>query len=274
VAEGGATSDAGVAACGEHAAWSRCTQRASLLPCGQVAQRPRRATKIADRHGLWQWRVALWTIGPVTTGKPTECKAMKGARERCMATHHNRNRTCYNSGIRERVVRDTVKELEKWLQGNGDANKIQVVCDVASTAAGVAGGIAGSTVGAAQGQSIGSWLGEQVGWESAGSAAGLVIGGILGGLAGHTTANSVATYALNSFFSLGPKHALHDCYELLEVSRESTVQELTKAYRRKSIMHHPDKPQGSHQMMTKLNLCREILVLSVKNDPMHRHDDL
>ena len=147
---------------------------------------------------------------------------------------------------------------------------LQVVCDVASTAAGVAGGIAGSTVGAAQGQSIGSWLGEQVdhisvlsvslfwqvGWESAGSAAGLVIGGILGGLAGHTTANSVklcvvewhtdcecpqvATYALNSFFSLGPKHALHDCYELLEVSRESTVQELTKAYRRHVYMgaHH------------------------------------
>jgi molecular chaperone DnaJ len=52
-------------------------------------------------------------------------------------------------------------------------------------------------------------------------------------------------------------HAKRDYYEVLSVSREASVDELRKAYRREALKHHPDRNQGDHSAEAKFKEVNE-----------------
>ncbi|MDD3787169.1 MAG: molecular chaperone DnaJ [Petrimonas sp.] len=57
-----------------------------------------------------------------------------------------------------------------------------------------------------------------------------------------------------------------DYYEVLEVTRTATVEEIKKAYRKKAIQYHPDKNPGDHQAEEKFKEAAEAYeVLSDQN---------
>ena len=56
-----------------------------------------------------------------------------------------------------------------------------------------------------------------------------------------------------------------DLYSILEVDQNATIDEIKSAYRKKAIIHHPDKG-GDEEMFKKLNHAYEVL-----SDPDKRH---
>lgn len=59
-----------------------------------------------------------------------------------------------------------------------------------------------------------------------------------------------------------------DYYEILEVSREVTVTELKKAYRKKALELHPDRNPGNPEAEEKFKVCAE--AYAVLSDPQKR----
>ena len=59
-----------------------------------------------------------------------------------------------------------------------------------------------------------------------------------------------------------------DYYEVLEVSREVTVIELKKAYRKKALEHHPDRNPDNPEAEDKFKVCAE--AYAVLSDPQKR----
>ena len=51
-----------------------------------------------------------------------------------------------------------------------------------------------------------------------------------------------------------------DYYEVLEVTKESTVEEIKKAYRKKAIQYHPDKNPGDKEAEEKFKEAARINV--------------
>lgn len=51
-----------------------------------------------------------------------------------------------------------------------------------------------------------------------------------------------------------------DLYEILEISPNSTKDQITKAYRRLAKLYHPDKPNGDTEKFQKINYAYNILI--------------
>ncbi|CAF2965443.1 unnamed protein product [Rotaria sp. Silwood2] len=59
-------------------------------------------------------------------------------------------------------------------------------------------------------------------------------------------------------------------YDVLGVDENATTEEINRAFRRKSLEHHPDRG-GSHEMMQQINAAREILTDPKKRDIYDRY---
>src|SRR4051812_765285 len=62
--------------------------------------------------------------------------------------------------------------------------------------------------------------------------------------------------------------AKRDYYDILEVSKSASAEELKKAYRKMAIKYHPDKNPGDHEAEEKFKEAAE--AYEVLNDPDKR----
>ena len=60
-----------------------------------------------------------------------------------------------------------------------------------------------------------------------------------------------------------------DYYEVLEISKTATVEEIKKAYRKAALKHHPDKNAGNKEAESKFKEAAE--AYEVLSDPEKRH---
>lgn len=63
--------------------------------------------------------------------------------------------------------------------------------------------------------------------------------------------------AFTGFAALPAPGAERPWWEVLEVPRDATRDEITAAHKRLSMKHHPDRPGGSHERMAEINTARE-----------------
>lgn len=63
-----------------------------------------------------------------------------------------------------------------------------------------------------------------------------------------------------------------DYYEVLEVTKESTVEEIKKAYRKKAIQYHPDKNPGDKEAEEKFKEAAEAYDVLSNPDKRARYD--
>jgi molecular chaperone DnaJ len=58
---------------------------------------------------------------------------------------------------------------------------------------------------------------------------------------------------------------MQNFYELLEISQESTNEEITKAYKRQALKHHPDKSDSVENIFIQVREAYDTLI-----DPLKR----
>ena len=63
-----------------------------------------------------------------------------------------------------------------------------------------------------------------------------------------------------------------DYYDVLEVSRDASVAEIKKAYRRKAMEHHPDRNDGSKGAEEKFKEAAEAYEVLCDQDQRSRYD--
>ena len=66
--------------------------------------------------------------------------------------------------------------------------------------------------------------------------------------------------------------AKRDYYEILEVSKTATPEELKKAYRKKAIQYHPDKNQGDKAAEEKFKEAAEAYEVLSNPEKRQRYD--
>ena len=66
--------------------------------------------------------------------------------------------------------------------------------------------------------------------------------------------------AFTGFTALPPPEAVDDPYEILGVQRGATEADIQRCYRILAARYHPDRTDGDHTMMTKLNRARDALL--------------
>ena len=110
-------------------------------------------------------------------------------------------------------------------------------------------------MGKAVGRELGGDFGEALlGW------LGVHFGAHVGGGLGEEIGGELAKHYFKDGWE-SPASALGECYELMGIGSGVDAKVAKKAYRRKSMELHPDKPGGSEEAMTKLNICKELVLI-------------
>ena len=63
-----------------------------------------------------------------------------------------------------------------------------------------------------------------------------------------------------------------DYYEVLEVSKSATIEEIKKAYRKKAIKYHPDKNKGDKEAEEKFKEAAEAYEVLSDTQKRQRYD--
>lgn len=145
-----------------------------------------------------------------------------------------------------------VKSLYKVYTGNITASTAIVA--VGEVAGKVAGGVAGATGGAWAGEKIGRLLGGNTG-----AGVGTILGGLVGSVLGADAGEYAFGSAIRKLLNVAPNDALESAYAYLGVQHDVSNTELNKAYRKLTLTHHPDKPEGSEEKWEVLNTHVEII---------------
>lgn len=66
--------------------------------------------------------------------------------------------------------------------------------------------------------------------------------------------------------------AKRDYYEILEVSRTATVEEIKKSYKKMALKHHPDRNPGDAEAVVKFKECAEAYEVLSDSDKRGRYD--
>ncbi|KAJ1447553.1 hypothetical protein M885DRAFT_624270 [Pelagophyceae sp. CCMP2097] len=168
----------------------------------------------------------------------------------------------------------TVKRIERWVHDGvdpGDAAFDALRCAAAGAAGGAAGAFAGGAAGAVAGARFGEALSsllcddESETCSSRARSLARLAGGLFGFVVGRSGGGAGGrVFARRSLFALSSHGAaLRDCLGLLNVQGESDWAAVDKAYKARSRRDHPDKRGGSTEAMAKLNVCREVIKVSL-----------
>ena len=169
----------------------------------------------------------------------------------------------------------TVARIHEWVHSGvdpgGDAFDA-VHCAVVRAAGGVVGGLGGG----AAGYSLASAFADRVGARFCGdsercrsraSTFARVAGGVVGYAVGGAVGNEAAsrTFGRGGFFgSTSPLAAVRECAGRFGLAEDAlTADAVDEAYRKRSLVDHPDKKGGSNEDMAKTNVCRELLRAAV-----------
>lgn len=66
--------------------------------------------------------------------------------------------------------------------------------------------------------------------------------------------------------------AKRDYYEILEITRESTTEEIKKAYRKQALRLHPDRNPGDEQASERFKKCAEAYEILSDTEKKSRYD--
>uniref|UniRef100_A0A914VTU2 J domain-containing protein n=1 Tax=Plectus sambesii TaxID=2011161 RepID=A0A914VTU2_9BILA len=137
---------------------------------------------------------------------------------------------------------EAIKSIHSWWKGEitGKRAAKNIVESCATVAAGAGGSVAGAALGSLSGP------------------IGMVVGGVLGGIAASAAAGIISDTLTQELFDIPKDEALERAYNFLGVSRRSTDDDITKAYRSLCLKYHPDKG-GSQQNFLKLQSCMGII---------------
>uniref|UniRef100_A0A914UMB6 J domain-containing protein n=1 Tax=Plectus sambesii TaxID=2011161 RepID=A0A914UMB6_9BILA len=140
------------------------------------------------------------------------------------------------------LIYEAMKNIYRWW--NGKISGKRVAKNIADPCATVAAAIGGSIVGATMGSCFGSF----------GTVVSTVIGGLVGSAGGGLLINMLS----QELFDTPNDEALENAYNILNVNRRSTDDEINNAFYSLSVKYHPDKG-GSYQDFVKLQTCMEII---------------
>ncbi|KAH8050153.1 hypothetical protein JL722_11531 [Aureococcus anophagefferens] len=140
----------------------------------------------------------------------------------------------------------TVARIREWVHSGvdpgGDAFDA-VHCAVVRAAGGVVGGLGGG----AAGYSLASAFADRVGARFCGDSG-----------------DAVAASAFARAAAASPLAAVRECAGRFGLAEDAlTADAVDEAYRKRSLVDHPDKKGGSNEDMAKTNVCRELLRAAV-----------
>ena len=134
---------------------------------------------------------------------------------------------------------EAINNIRRWWKGeiSGRRCAMSIVDSAISIAAGAAGGLGGAALLGA----IGSVAGP------AGAIVGAVVGGAVGGVTSANLASTLVGKLTSKIFDLPKSEALERAYGYFGLRQSASNGEITSAYRKRCLEHHPDKGGDLHK---------------------------
>uniref|UniRef100_A0AC34FSY7 J domain-containing protein n=1 Tax=Panagrolaimus sp. ES5 TaxID=591445 RepID=A0AC34FSY7_9BILA len=141
------------------------------------------------------------------------------------------------------IIYETLRSVYLWWKGeiSGARAAQSVVNTTVSAIAGYGGAIGGAMLGGAIAGPIGA-----------------VVGGFAGGIGAGIAANAIITLITQELFDLPKSEALEKAYLYLNVHHRASDADVAAAYKKRSLIDHPDKG-GSSEAFCKLQACISII---------------